>query len=114
MFLPITITFDFLELNFRFHLLANLAVIFRISFGDSLWTSIIRPSIAHGCAVWFSSAISSAQNIESLQYQAGKVILKERHNSLNKKKDILYILYCYIFCNFIQSCQNRKINLVNE
>jgi hypothetical protein len=38
----------------------------QISFGDSLWTSIIRPSIAHGCAVWFPSAISSSQNIESL------------------------------------------------
>ena len=50
----------------------------RISFGDSLWTSIIRPSIAHGCAVWFPSTISSAQDIESLQYQAGKIILKTK------------------------------------
>jgi hypothetical protein len=50
----------------------------RISFGDSLWTSIIRPSIAHGCPVWFPSAISSAQNIESLQYKAGKIILKTK------------------------------------
>jgi hypothetical protein len=48
----------------------------RISFEDSLWISIIRPSIAHDCAVWFPSAISSAQNIESVQYQAGKIILK--------------------------------------
>jgi hypothetical protein len=30
------------------------------------------------CAVWFPSAISSAQNIESLQYQAGKIILKTK------------------------------------
>jgi len=50
----------------------------RISFGDSLWTSIIRSSIAYGCAVWFPSEISSAQNIESLQYQAGKIILKTK------------------------------------
>ena len=49
-----------------------------ISFGDSLWTSIIHPSIAHDCAVWFPSAISSAQNIESLQYQAGQIILKTK------------------------------------
>ena len=49
-----------------------------ISFGDSLWTSIIHPSIVHGCAVWFPSAISSAQNIESLQYQAGKIIMKTK------------------------------------
>jgi len=46
-----------------------------ISFGDSLWTSIIHPSNANGCAVWFPPAISSAQNIESSQYQAGKIIL---------------------------------------
>jgi hypothetical protein len=80
-FLPITITFDFLELNFRFHLLANLAVILRInriSFGASLWTSIIRPSFAHGCAVWFPSAISNAQNIENLQYQAGTINYRVR------------------------------------
>jgi len=50
----------------------------RISFGDSLWTSIIRPSIAHGCAVWFPSAVSSAQNIESLQFQAAIIILKTK------------------------------------
>jgi hypothetical protein len=50
----------------------------RISFGASLWTSIIRPSFAHGCAVWFPSAISNAQNIEHLQYQAGTIILKTK------------------------------------
>jgi hypothetical protein len=45
----------------------------RILFGDSLWTFIIHPSIVYGCVVWFPSAIPSAQNIESLQYQAGKI-----------------------------------------
>ena len=51
----------------------------RISFGDSLWTSIIiRPSIADGCVVWFPSAISDAQNIESLQYQVGKLLWKQK------------------------------------
>jgi hypothetical protein len=53
-------------------------------FSFSIWISsihkkvinlpVIRPSIAHGCAVWFPSLISSAQNIESLQNQAGKII----------------------------------------
>jgi len=38
----------------------------------------MRPSIAHGCAVWFPPAISSAQNIESLQYQAGIFFLKTK------------------------------------
>ena len=46
----------------------------RISFGDSLWTSIIRTSIGHGCAVWVPSAIASVQNNESLQYHDGKKI----------------------------------------
>jgi hypothetical protein len=57
-------------------------------FSFSIWISsihkkvinlpVIRPSIAHGWAVWFPSLISSAQNIESLQYQAGKIILKTK------------------------------------
>ena len=50
----------------------------RISFGDSLWTSIIRLSIAHGWVVRFPSAISSAHNIASLQYQGGKIVLKTK------------------------------------
>ena len=36
------------------------------------------PSIAHGCTVQFPSAISSAQNIDSLPYQDGKIILKTK------------------------------------
>ena len=66
------------KLNYMTRILGEHGNFNRISFGDSLWTSIIRPSIAHGCAVWFPSAISSAQNIESLQYQAGKIILKTK------------------------------------
>ena len=45
----------------------------RISFGDSLWTSILRPSVENGCAVWFPCTVTCAQ---SLQYQAGKIILR--------------------------------------
>ena len=52
--------------------------LYRTTFGDSLWTSITGPSISHGCVVWFPSAISSAQNIESLQYQPGTIILKTK------------------------------------
>jgi hypothetical protein len=66
------------KLNYMTRILGKHGNFNRISFGDSLWSSIIRPSIAHGCAVWFPSAISSAQNIESLQYQAGKIILKTK------------------------------------
>ena len=40
--------------------------------------SIIRPSIVHSYVVWLHSAISSAQNIECLQYQAEQIILKTK------------------------------------
>jgi hypothetical protein len=56
------------KLNYMTRILGEPDNVNRISFGDLLWNSIIRPSIAHGCAVWFLSAISSAQNIESLPY----------------------------------------------
>jgi len=72
--------------NFFTIMKRNINVFMLFSF--SLWVSsihkkvinlpVIRPSIAHGCAVWFPSTISSAQNIESLQYQAGKIILKTK------------------------------------
>ena len=39
----------------------------RISFGDALWKSIIRPSIAHG---WTVSILSSNASIESLRVVA--------------------------------------------
>ena len=64
------------KLNYMIRILGEHGKFNRISFEDSLWISIIRPSIAHDRAVWFPSAISSAQNIESVQYQAGKIILK--------------------------------------
>ena len=40
--------------------------------------SIKRPSIVHSYVVWLPSVISSAQNIECLQYQAEKIILKTK------------------------------------
>ena len=55
----------------------------RILFGDSLWTFITHPSIVHGCVVWLYSEISSAQNNEGLQYQAGKKYF-ENENELSK------------------------------
>ena len=53
------------KINYMTRILGEHGDFNRISFGDSLWTSIIRPSSAHGYAVWFPSAISSTQNIES-------------------------------------------------
>ena len=50
------------KLNYMTRILGEHGNFNRISFGDSSWTSIIHPSIAHGCAVRFPSAISSGGN----------------------------------------------------
>ena len=42
------------KLNYRTQILGEHGNFNRMSLGDSLWTSIIRPSIAHGCAVYGS------------------------------------------------------------
>jgi hypothetical protein len=46
----------------------------RISFGDALWNSVLRPSISHGSAVWMSSALSFKGMPETWQYKAAKLI----------------------------------------
>jgi hypothetical protein len=66
------------KINYMTRILGEHCNFNRISFGDSSLTCIIRPYIAHGCAVWFPTEMSSVQNIESLQYQAGKIILKTK------------------------------------
>ena len=52
----------------------------RINFGDALWTSVIRPSITYGCAVWFPTLTATTALLESWQYQVGKVILNTKMN----------------------------------
>jgi len=52
----------------------------RISFGDAKWKSIIRPSIAHGCAVWIPSSNVSLASLESWQYKVTKLILNTNIN----------------------------------
>ena len=84
------------KLNYMIRILGEHGKFNRISFEDSLWTSIIRPSIAHDCAVWFPSAISSAQNIESVQYQAGKIILKTKMSFPESALLSEFEYYCYI------------------
>jgi len=39
------------QYNYIIKLVSERGSFNRISFGDALWKSIIRPSIAHGCAV---------------------------------------------------------------
>ena len=52
----------------------------RIEFGNALWNSVIRPSIAHGCAIWFTSSQTQSNLLQSLQYKAAKIILKTKMN----------------------------------
>ena len=66
------------KLNYMTRILDEHGNFNRISFSALLLASIIHPVIAHGCTVWFPSVISSAQHIESLQYQGGKIILKTK------------------------------------
>ena len=53
--------------NYIITLLGEQVSFNRISFGDALWKSIIRPSIAHG---WTVSILSSNVSIESLRVVA--------------------------------------------
>jgi hypothetical protein len=47
-------------------------------FGDALWKSVFRPSIA--CAVWVSSCNASTASLESWQYKVAKLILNTNNN----------------------------------
>jgi hypothetical protein len=56
--------------NFIMKLLGEHGSFNRISFGDALWKSIIRPSIVHGCAGWIPSSNASIASLESWQYKS--------------------------------------------
>jgi hypothetical protein len=47
----------------------------RISFGDTLWKSIMCPSIVHDCAVWVPSSNATIASLELWQYEVAKLIL---------------------------------------
>jgi hypothetical protein len=49
-------------------------------FGDALWKSIMRPSIAHGCAVWIPPSNASIASLESWQFKVAKLILNTNMN----------------------------------
>ena len=60
----------------------------RISFGDALWKSIIRPTIAHGFVVWIPSSNASIVSLESWQYKVAKFIL---NTNMNIPKSALFL-----------------------
>lgn len=48
----------------------------RVSFGNTIWKSIIWPSISHGAAVWVCNTKESEASLKSLQYAMAKAILQ--------------------------------------
>ena len=52
----------------------------RIEFGSALWNSVLRPSAAHGCSVWFPSSAAQKDLLESLQYQEAKITIRTKMN----------------------------------
>jgi hypothetical protein len=52
----------------------------RIEFGSALWNSVLRPTAAHGCSVWFPSSAAQKDLLESLQYQAANVTIRTKMN----------------------------------
>ena len=67
------------KINGLTRILNNHADVKRIEMGTSVWKSVILPSIAHGCSVWFPTT-TDYNFLESVQYQAAKVIIKTRLN----------------------------------
>jgi hypothetical protein len=52
----------------------------RVEFGNALWTSVIRPCIAHGCSIWLPSSEAQRTLLQSIQYKAAKIILRTKIN----------------------------------
>ena len=50
----------------------------RVTFGDSLWKSLIMPSLSHGSAVWFNNTKESTSIVRSFQYTVARAILQVR------------------------------------
>jgi hypothetical protein len=53
----------------------------RIEFGNALWNSVLRPTAAHGCTVWFPSSAAHKDLLESLQYQAVTITFRTKMNN---------------------------------
>ena len=52
----------------------------RIEFGSALWNSVLRPTAAHVCSVFFPSSVAQKYLLESLQYQAAKITIRTKMN----------------------------------
>ena len=47
----------------------------RVEFGNTIWKSVILPSISHGCAVWLNNTMEGLSTLKSIQYSFAKAIL---------------------------------------
>ena len=52
----------------------------RVEFGSALWSSVLRPAIAHGCSIWIPSSETQRDLLQSLQYRAAKITLRTKMN----------------------------------
>jgi len=52
----------------------------RIEFSSALWNSVLRPTAAYGCSIWFPSSAAQKDLLESLQYQAAKITIRTKMN----------------------------------
>ena len=48
----------------------------RFTYGDTLWNSIITPSLNYGCSIWVPSSIKDKNHLESTQFQFGKFLFR--------------------------------------
>lgn len=56
--------------------LANHSDINRVAFGNTLWTKVVIPSLAHAAGVWFNETAQSQTTLQSAQYKCAKSVLK--------------------------------------
>jgi hypothetical protein len=68
------------KLNGMIRILGKHGNINRIEFGSALWNSVLRPTAAHGCLIWFPSSAAQKDLLESLQYQAAKITIRTKMN----------------------------------
>ena len=68
------------QLNCLIRLLGEHSDFNRINFGESLWNSVMRPSLTHACPVWMPLSETCKQALESWQYRAAKIVIKTRMN----------------------------------
>ena len=68
------------KLNYCIRILGEHGNFNRLSFGDALWHSVLRPSVSHGSSVWFPSSVSHVESLESIQYKMAKLIMNTRMN----------------------------------